>query len=117
MAATGSREDPLLGFNFALELQGAVAGYFTEIGGVGSEHEIIEHKVVDTSGHETVQKIPGRSRHPYRSKCEYPPRENLPPVLYKPQSPLSNYRLIKCGYTSLPTGAGRSDWQTARPPG
>jgi phage tail-like protein len=60
MAATGSREDPLVGFNFALELQGAIAGYFTEITGVGSEHEIIEHKVVDPSGHELIQKIPGR---------------------------------------------------------
>ena len=54
------REDPLLGFNFGLEFQGAIAGYFTEIGGVGSEHEIIEHKVVDSSGHDLVQKIPGR---------------------------------------------------------
>lgn len=54
------REDPLLGFNFGLEFQGAVTGYFTEIGGVGSEHEIIEHKIVDDKGHEIVQKIPGR---------------------------------------------------------
>ncbi len=56
----GSREDPLLGFNFGLEFQGAVTGYFTEISGVGSEHEIIEHKIVDDKGHEIVQKIPGR---------------------------------------------------------
>ena len=54
------REDPLLGFNFGLEFQGAVTGYFTEISGVGSEHEIIEHKVVDAHGHEIIQKIPGR---------------------------------------------------------
>ena len=61
MAATaGAREDPLLGFNFGLEFQGAIAGYFTEISGVGSEHEIIEHKVVDKQGHEIIQKIPGR---------------------------------------------------------
>jgi phage tail-like protein len=55
-----SREDPLLGFNFGLEVQGEVSGYFTEISGVGSEHEIIEHKVVDQQGHEIIQKIPGR---------------------------------------------------------
>jgi len=55
-----SREDPLLGFNFGLEVQGEVSGYFTEISGVGSEHETIEHKIVDKSGHEIVQKIPGR---------------------------------------------------------
>lgn len=53
-------EDPLLGFNFVLELDGAVAGYFTECSGVGSEHEVIEHKVVDESGREIVRKIPGR---------------------------------------------------------
>jgi phage tail-like protein len=53
-------EDPLLGFNFMLELEGSVAGYFTECSGIGSEHEIVEHKVVDKSGHEIVRKIPGR---------------------------------------------------------
>jgi phage tail-like protein len=53
-------EDPLVGFNYVLELEGAVAGYFTECGGIGSEHEIIEHKVVDKQGHEIVRKIPGR---------------------------------------------------------
>ena len=58
--ANTSREDPLVGFNFGLELSGAIAGYFTEVTGVGSEHEIIEHKVVDASGRETVLKIPGR---------------------------------------------------------
>ena len=55
-----AREDPLIGFNFQLELEGALAGMFTEAGGIGSENEIIEHKVVDESGHETVRKIPGR---------------------------------------------------------
>jgi phage tail-like protein len=53
-------EDPLLGFNFKLDLGGKTVGYFTECSGIGSEHEIIEHKVVDDSGHEIVRKIPGR---------------------------------------------------------
>lgn len=53
-------EDPLLGFNFMLELEGAIAGYFTECSGIGSEHEIVEHKVVDKQGHEIVRKLPGR---------------------------------------------------------
>ncbi len=53
-------EDPLLGFNFMLELEGALAGYFTECSGIGSEHEIVEHKVVDKQGHEMVRKLPGR---------------------------------------------------------
>ncbi len=52
-------EDPLLGFNFMLEV-GDLKGYFTECSGVGSEHEIVEQKVVDANGHEVVRKIPGR---------------------------------------------------------
>jgi phage tail-like protein len=53
-------EDPLLGFAFQLELEGSIAGYFTECSGIGSEHEIVEHKVVDSTGHEITRKIPGR---------------------------------------------------------
>lgn len=53
-------EDPLLGFNFMLELEGALVGYFQECSGIGSEHEVTEHKVVDESGHEITRKIPGR---------------------------------------------------------
>jgi phage tail-like protein len=53
-------QDPLLGFNYVLELEGAIAGYFTECSGIGSEHEIVEHKVVDKQGHEIIRKIPGR---------------------------------------------------------
>ena len=61
MAGKSGREsDPLIGFNFRLEIEGKLAGYFTEASGIGSEHEIVEHKVVDDSGHEIVQKIPGR---------------------------------------------------------
>jgi phage tail-like protein len=53
-------EDPLLGFNFRLDIGDRVAGYFTECSGIGSEHDIIEHKVVDEKGHEIIRKIPGR---------------------------------------------------------
>jgi phage tail-like protein len=53
-------EDPLLGFNFMLELEGAVAGYFTEVSGIGSEHEVVEQKIVNKQGQEIVRKIPGR---------------------------------------------------------
>lgn len=52
--------DPLVSFHFALEVQGAVTGFFTEIGGLGSETEIVEHKVVTPEGREVIQKIPGR---------------------------------------------------------
>lgn len=53
-------EDPLLGFHFALDLGGTIAGYFTECSGIGSEHEVIEHKVINEKGQEVVMKIAGR---------------------------------------------------------
>ena len=52
--------NPLVGFHYAIEIQGVVTGYFTECSGIGSEHEMIEHKIVDEKGRELVQKIPGR---------------------------------------------------------
>ena len=54
------REDPLVGFHFAVELQGTVTGYFTECSGLGSEHEVIEHKVITEGCQELVIKVPGR---------------------------------------------------------
>lgn len=54
------REDPLVGFHFAVDIQGKVTGFFTECSGLGSEHEVIEHKVVTEKGQEVVLKIPGR---------------------------------------------------------
>lgn len=55
-----SREDPLLGFNFGIDVSGTVKGYFTEVNGLGSEHEIVEQKVVSEKGVEVILKIPGR---------------------------------------------------------
>jgi phage tail-like protein len=52
--------DPLVSFHFALEVSGAVSGFFTEISGLGSETEIVEHKVVTPGAQEIIQKIPGR---------------------------------------------------------
>jgi len=54
------RTDPLVSFQYAVEIQGKVSGYFTECSGLGSEHEVIEHKVVDPKGKEIMQKVPGR---------------------------------------------------------
>jgi len=53
-------EDPLLGFNFMLQLEGAVAGYFSECSGIGSENEVVDQKSVDLGGHELNRKLPGR---------------------------------------------------------
>lgn len=53
-------ENPLVGFHFAIDIQGVINGYFTECSGLGSEHEVIEHKVINQGAQEIVQKIPGR---------------------------------------------------------
>ena len=55
-----SREDPLVSFHFMIDVQGEIKGYFTEVSGLGSESEIIEHKVVNEKGIEIVKKVPGR---------------------------------------------------------
>jgi phage tail-like protein len=57
---SGRDSDPLVGFTFGLEIDQLTMGFFTECSGLGSSNEIILHKVVDDSGHELVQKIPGR---------------------------------------------------------
>jgi len=55
------REDPLIGFHFGIDIgNGKITGFFTECSGLGSEHEIIEHKVVNQEGQEVVMKLPGR---------------------------------------------------------
>jgi phage tail-like protein len=55
-----SSENPLVSFHFGVDVQGKASGYFMEVSGLGSETEIIEHKVVNESGVEVVMKIPGR---------------------------------------------------------
>lgn len=54
--------DPLVGFHFKIEVQGIITGYFTECSGLGSEHEVIESKVVDERGNAFIQKVPGRMK-------------------------------------------------------
>lgn len=53
-------EDPLVGFHFTLDFGGKIVGFFTECTGIGSENEVIEHKVVNEKGQEMVLKIAGR---------------------------------------------------------
>jgi len=55
-------KDPLVGFHYAIEIQGTVTGFFTECSGLGSEHEVVEHKIVDSKGKELIKKIPGRMK-------------------------------------------------------
>jgi phage tail-like protein len=54
------REDPLVAFKFALEIEGKLTGYFTNVSGIGSETETIEQKVVNDAGETMIYKIPGR---------------------------------------------------------
>lgn len=54
------REDPLVGYLFSINVGGKISGYFTEVSGLGSEHEIIQQRVVTEKGQEVVLKIPGR---------------------------------------------------------
>ncbi len=56
----GSKADPLVSFHFGLEVSGVIIGAFTEVSGIGSEHEVIEHKTISDGTKERVQKIPGR---------------------------------------------------------
>jgi len=55
-----SREDPLVAFKFGLEISGKLTGFFTSVAGIGSESEVVEHKVVSDKGETIIQKLPGR---------------------------------------------------------
>ncbi len=52
--------DSLVGFKFSLDLQGTAKGYFKEVSGIGSEHELIEDKLITDKGIEFTKKLPGR---------------------------------------------------------
>ncbi len=51
--------DPLVSFAFQLDIGDTVAGFFTEVSGVGSENEVIEQKITQ-KGKPIVRKVPGR---------------------------------------------------------
>jgi phage tail-like protein len=51
--------DPLIVYQFGLDLGNNVVGFFSEVSGIGSESEVIEAKDV-TDGHDSVRKMPGR---------------------------------------------------------
>jgi len=53
-------EDPLTAFSFSLEVQGKIAGFFTEVTGLGSTTEVTEQKLTGPTGLQIVRKIPGR---------------------------------------------------------
>ena len=55
-----TNEDPLVAFNFAIEVQDQVSGFFTEVQGLGSETEVTEHLVMGDKGQQIVKKVAGR---------------------------------------------------------
>lgn len=53
-------EDPLVAFKFGLEIEGKLSGFFTQVGGNGSETEVIVQKIVNSQSGETIiRQIPG----------------------------------------------------------
>jgi phage tail-like protein len=43
-----------------LEVQGRASGFFTDISGLGSEHEVVEFKATDQNGNDVIHQVPGR---------------------------------------------------------
>jgi phage tail-like protein len=52
--------DPMIGAHFSLEVQGVITGFFMEVGGLGSETEVTEHKIIGKGHNEAIRKVPGR---------------------------------------------------------
>lgn len=56
-------EDPVVGLNFFLELDGTQIGSFRECSGLEVEVEIIESKETDKTGKMVIRKIPGANKY------------------------------------------------------
>lgn len=57
--------DPLVGAHFMVEVSHSeftVQGYFLEVGGLGSETETTDHKIMSANNQDVIRKIPGRSK-------------------------------------------------------
>ena len=53
-------EEPLTGFTFMLTLDNGFEGYFTEISDIGTTNDLIERRIVDSSGKEVTLLAPGK---------------------------------------------------------
>lgn len=61
MAATDPvKGDPFQSFLFGVTINGVSDAYFLEVSGLGSETEVIDHKVIGAKGLAVVRKVPGR---------------------------------------------------------
>ena len=55
-----AERDPLVCFQYRIDVSDQITGYFTECSGLGSEHELIEHKIINEQGNEEIRMLPGR---------------------------------------------------------
>jgi phage tail-like protein len=55
-------EDPLVVFQFQLDIDGVEAGYFTAVSGIGSESEVVEMKHNTPDGKVVIRKVPGEEK-------------------------------------------------------
>ncbi len=51
--------DPLVSFQYKIDVGGVITGYFTECSGLGSETELVQHKVQEGNV-DIIQMLPGR---------------------------------------------------------
>lgn len=62
MANLAARNDPYLGFNFLVEIQGLVVGGFSEVSGLQVEVEVEDYR--EGGRNEFVHKLAGATRYP-----------------------------------------------------
>lgn len=60
--ADALNQDPIIAAHFMLELEGAAAGYFTEVSGMGFDVEVVEHKIMGPNNTDIIRKVPGRQK-------------------------------------------------------
>jgi len=60
--AVGDRRDPLLAFNFLVELGGLIVAGFSEVSGLDAEVQIEEYR--EGGQNEFVHRLPGPARYP-----------------------------------------------------
>ncbi len=51
--------DPLVSFQYKIDVGGVITGYFTECSGLGSETELVQHKI-QQGNVDIIQMLPGR---------------------------------------------------------
>ena len=61
MAYDNQREsDPLISYQFQLDVSGKITGFFQDVSGIGSETTVVSQDATDINGNPIVQKLPGR---------------------------------------------------------